>query len=220
METGQVTQSDLALDPCLVPTLELLGKRFGNLVEPAKITPPAEAGAEPLAADSLPQFSFRSHDTSASPERAVKILTSLSNAEVEQLFCALIAARSGSYCDYNPLVGDRPAAIALATATGANVKEVFLEKAGLTEAFLKGYRKPHLLRAAKACGILDSNLETLTLTQLRELILKAPGREGFFPPELGFGTDKQLSAHLEKVGAPKTRKDSKKSAPSSDESTE
>jgi ParB-like nuclease domain len=215
METGQIIQADLAVDPCLLPSFNLLAERFGPLLLSPTISPAANSGAEPLSADSLPHFSFGSHDTDAKPERAVKVLAALPNDEVEQLFCTLVAARTGSFCDINPRAGDRPAAIALAAVTGANVEEMFLERSGLTDTFLKGYRKPHLLRIAQACGISDEDLGGLTMSQLRERILAAPGRVDFFPPELGFGTDKHLSARLEKVGAThkKTKKNKKTTRP-------
>lgn len=212
IELGQPSPDDRVLDPALKPALDLMKATFGSLVDLPEGLEEGSLAPQPVA--SYPRFNFFPHDPGDAPRKALEALWALSDQEVAILFTAAVACRTGSFCDYAPSSGDRDIVATLASITGASAANAFIERGGIDEAFLRGYRKPQLIRVSKACGVQCEKPEELTSSDLRGLILRSEGRSSFVPPELEFGSAQDIQQRLDLVGSPKSPAKGKPKKPS------
>jgi ParB family transcriptional regulator, chromosome partitioning protein len=108
-------------------------------------------------------------------------LGTLSDADLEELFRALLASASGPHTVGNVRLEDEPLWLAVAADLGVDMSEHFT----LDAEYLKLYKKPKLVEVAKAVGI-TVDVSSMTRAKLAEFILKHEAAKRYLPPELEF----------------------------------
>ena len=186
-----IYRDDCTLAPEMMPSFDKLKATLGELLEDPSTPHGEERVVNPNALMVSPTRLWQEQ----TPAQLLAILAALPDPVIANLFAFLIAARTGSFCDLNPKYGDAPGVVALAEILGVERAPLHLD-----EAFLSGYRKPHLLKAATACGLDSQSLEKKTAKQIREAILACKAASGFRPPELAFGTTQAIHEGLINVG--------------------
>lgn len=115
-----------------------------------------------------------------------RAIRSLADADLDALFAALVASRVGSFCGYEPRLGDDPVAVAMAEDLGLDMSEAL----PLPDTYLKLMGKERLGEMLIAIGWKFA--ETLKPTRA---VLAARVQEdaaNVLPRELRFGTTKDL----------------------------
>lgn len=157
------------------------------------VTPLAETLTDLLAEPHKKHFFEKDYAGLEKPERLFDWL--LKSDDLEAIFAHFVARECGSWVEHDVNLGDDPLAVAMADATGAEVKQF-----EMTEDYLKSCRTSRLKAIARECGINDAALELMPnkKSELVQWILDQPSRDDkYVPPEMRFGGKLLIEAAID-----------------------